>query len=112
MRRRLPSLNQLRAFEAAARPQSFSKAAEELFGYDATEVRKVHIENFYPDGVARDIMKRLRDEFGVHHVNFYDDLFTANRRRLLKLCERLAGRATARSRSPSESPSPRARLNV
>jgi len=39
-----------------------NKAAEELFGYDASEVRKVHIENFYPDGVARDIMKRLRDE--------------------------------------------------
>lgn len=31
MRRRLPSLNQLRAFEAAARPESFSKAADELF---------------------------------------------------------------------------------
>ena len=41
MRRRLPSLNQLRAFEAAARPQSFSKAAEELFVTHAAISRHV-----------------------------------------------------------------------
>ena len=41
MRRRLPSLNQLRAFEAAARPQSFSKAAEELFVTHAAVSRHV-----------------------------------------------------------------------
>ncbi len=39
-----------------------NKAAEDLFGYSAEEVRKVNIESFYPDGVARDIMKMLRDE--------------------------------------------------
>lgn len=38
-----------------------NKAAEELFGYSAEEVRNVHIESFYPPGVARDIMKMLRD---------------------------------------------------
>ena len=41
MRRRLPPLNQLRAFEAAARPQSFSKAAEELFVTHAAISRHV-----------------------------------------------------------------------
>jgi LysR family glycine cleavage system transcriptional activator len=41
MRRRLPSLNQLRAFEAAARPQSFSKAADELFVTHAAVSRHV-----------------------------------------------------------------------
>lgn len=39
-----------------------NKAAEDLFGYSAEEVRKVNIESFYPEGVARDIMKMLRDE--------------------------------------------------
>ena len=34
-------------------------------------------------------MKYLRDRFGVHHINFYDDLFTANRRRVTELCELL-----------------------
>jgi anaerobic magnesium-protoporphyrin IX monomethyl ester cyclase len=36
-----------------------------------------------------DHMRRLRDEFGVHHINFYDDLFTASRKRVLHLCETL-----------------------
>jgi len=39
-----------------------NEAAEELFGYSAEEVRNVHIESFYPSGVARDIMKMLRDD--------------------------------------------------
>lgn len=39
-----------------------NEAAEELFGYSAEEVRNLHIESFYPKGVARDIMKMLRDE--------------------------------------------------
>ncbi|MHB8875088.1 MAG: B12-binding domain-containing radical SAM protein [Myxococcaceae bacterium] len=34
-------------------------------------------------------MRRLRDEFGVHHINFYDDLFTASRKRVIELCEAL-----------------------
>lgn len=32
-------------------------------------------------------MKHLRDNFGVHHINFYDDLFTAKRQRVEDLCE-------------------------
>jgi len=31
MRRRLPSLNALKAFEASARQENFTKAAQELF---------------------------------------------------------------------------------
>lgn len=34
-------------------------------------------------------MKHLRDRFGVHHVNFYDDLFTAHQGRVSELCQRL-----------------------
>ena len=41
MRRRLPSLNALRAFEAAARHSSFTKAAEELFVTHAAISRQV-----------------------------------------------------------------------
>jgi radical SAM superfamily enzyme YgiQ (UPF0313 family) len=35
-------------------------------------------------------MKHLRTRFGVRHINIYDDLFTADRRRIVELCERLA----------------------
>ncbi|MDX2111613.1 MAG: radical SAM protein [Verrucomicrobiota bacterium] len=34
-------------------------------------------------------MKLLRNRFGVQHINFYDDLFTANEKRVTELCERL-----------------------
>jgi magnesium-protoporphyrin IX monomethyl ester (oxidative) cyclase len=34
-------------------------------------------------------MKHLRDHFGVRHVNFYDDLFTAQQGRITELCQRL-----------------------
>lgn len=34
-------------------------------------------------------MKYLRKKFGVRHINIYDDLFTANRRRIVELCEKL-----------------------
>ena len=34
-------------------------------------------------------MKYLRDRFGVHHINIYDDLFTANKKRIDELCELL-----------------------
>jgi len=34
-------------------------------------------------------MKLLRDTYGVHHINFYDDLFTASRKRVVELCETL-----------------------
>ncbi|MBN1758977.1 MAG: cobalamin-dependent protein [Chitinispirillaceae bacterium] len=32
----------------------------------------------------------LHREFGVRHINFYDDLFTLNRQRVATLCEKLA----------------------
>ncbi|PKN17763.1 MAG: B12-binding domain-containing radical SAM protein [Deltaproteobacteria bacterium HGW-Deltaproteobacteria-6] len=35
-------------------------------------------------------MKYLRDKFGVRHVNIYDDLFTANRKRIVEFCEKMA----------------------
>jgi radical SAM superfamily enzyme YgiQ (UPF0313 family) len=35
-------------------------------------------------------MKYLRDKFGVRHVNIYDDLFTANKKRIMELCEKLS----------------------
>ena len=31
-------------------------------------------------------LQHLRDRFGVRHVNIYDDLFTAHRKRILDLC--------------------------
>jgi len=34
-------------------------------------------------------MKHLRDRFGVGHVNFYDDLFSVQRRRVTELCRLL-----------------------
>ncbi len=39
-----------------------NRAAEELFGYSSEEVSEVSIEDFYPPGVAREIMRKLRDE--------------------------------------------------
>ncbi|HDQ03885.1 MAG TPA: radical SAM protein [Deltaproteobacteria bacterium] len=35
-------------------------------------------------------MKYLRKKFGVRHINIYDDLFTANRKRIVELCETLS----------------------
>jgi len=37
-------------------------------------------------------MRMLRDRFGVRHINFYDDLFTAHRKRINAFCEQLIGR--------------------
>jgi two-component system, NtrC family, sensor kinase len=39
-----------------------NKAAEELFGYSVHDANLVNIEDFYPPGTAREIMKKLRDE--------------------------------------------------
>jgi len=36
-----------------------------------------------------DHMKHLRTRFGVRHINIYDDLFTANRKRITQLCDLL-----------------------
>ncbi len=35
-------------------------------------------------------MKYLRDDFGVRHINIYDDLFTVNKARVEALCEKLS----------------------
>ncbi len=41
----------------------FNKGAEHLLGYKAEEViDKFHVAEFYPPGVAQDIIRRLRDE--------------------------------------------------
>ncbi len=37
-------------------------------------------------------MKYLRTRFGVRHINIYDDLFTADRARIVELCGKLARR--------------------
>jgi magnesium-protoporphyrin IX monomethyl ester (oxidative) cyclase len=37
-------------------------------------------------------MQYLRTRFGVRHINIYDDLFTANRRRISEFCDRLISR--------------------
>lgn len=37
-------------------------------------------------------MKYLRRKFGVRHINIYDDLFTADRKRIVDLCTELARR--------------------
>ena len=37
-------------------------------------------------------MRYLRKQFGVRHINIYDDLFTANRLRILDLCRFLIGK--------------------
>ncbi|MFT5698883.1 MAG: two-component system NtrC family sensor kinase [Desulforhopalus sp.] len=39
-----------------------NKAAEKLFGYTVEDANRVNIADFYPPGVAKKIMKSLRDE--------------------------------------------------
>ena len=38
-------------------------------------------------------MRYLRKQFGVRHINIYDDLFTAHRRRIVELCNLLVLRS-------------------
>ncbi len=38
---------------------------------------------------VHDHIRHLRDHFGVHHINIYDDLFTAHKKRIHELCELL-----------------------
>ena len=61
MRRRLPSLNALKAFEAAARHESFTKAAQELF---------------VTQGAVSQQVKALEDDLGLR-------LFRRERQRLI-----------------------------
>ncbi len=37
-------------------------------------------------------MRYLKERFGVRHINIYDDLFTAHRRRITKLCDLLVSK--------------------
>ena len=49
-------------------------------------------ERLYKTNSARytyEHMRYLRDRFGVYHINFYDDLFTAHKKRVTDLCEML-----------------------
>ena len=39
-----------------------NKAAEDLFGYSVHDANLVNIEDFYPPGSAREIMKKIRDK--------------------------------------------------
>lgn len=39
-----------------------NRAAEELFGYSSIDANRINIADFYPPGVAREIMRKLRDE--------------------------------------------------
>jgi len=54
---------------------------------DRTVFERLHKSNS-PEYICEH-MRHLRDHFGVRHINFYDDLFTANTRRVTALCERL-----------------------
>jgi LysR family glycine cleavage system transcriptional activator len=82
-RRRLPSLNALRAFEAAGRHGSFSSAAEELFVTHASISRHVrHLE----DWLGRTLFERHSrgvslNEAGEHYLGrltkIFDDLDSA-----------------------------------
>lgn len=52
-------------------------------------------ERLYKTHSARYVyehMKFLRDRFGVRHINFYDDLFTAHKKRVNELCQLLIER--------------------
>jgi anaerobic magnesium-protoporphyrin IX monomethyl ester cyclase len=49
-------------------------------------------ERLYKTNSARYVyahMKHLRDRYGVYHINFYDDLFTAQKKRVTELCQLL-----------------------
>ncbi len=56
------SVSAIIAADRRGRIIMMNKAAEVLFGHSAYYTDNVNIENFYPPGVARDIMVKLRDE--------------------------------------------------
>ncbi|UCE58699.1 MAG: cobalamin-dependent protein [Phycisphaerales bacterium] len=41
-------------------------------------------------GYMVELLQHLHASFGIRHVNFYDDVFTLNRNRVVEFCERLA----------------------
>ncbi len=56
------SVSAIIAADRRGRIIMMNKAAEELFGHTANYTDNVNIEDYYPPGVARDIMGKLRDE--------------------------------------------------
>lgn len=44
---------------------------------------------FHSAGYVLEMVDRLVKEYGVRHLIFYDDMFVANRRRLVEICEGL-----------------------
>ena len=56
------SVSAIVAADRRGRIIMMNKAAEVLFGHSAYYSDNINIENFYPPGVARDIMAKLRDE--------------------------------------------------
>ena len=56
------SVSAIIAADRRGRIIMMNKAAEALFGHSAYYTDNVNIENFYPPGVARDIMSKLRDK--------------------------------------------------
>ena len=56
------SVSAIVAADRRGRIIMMNKAAEVLFGYSAYYSDNINIENFYPPGIARDIMAKLRDE--------------------------------------------------
>ena len=56
------SVSAIIAADRRGRIIMMNKAAEVLFGHSAYYTDNVNIEDFYPPGVARDIMAKLRDE--------------------------------------------------
>lgn len=51
-----------------------------------------HLHRVNSAAYIYDQMRHLRDHFGVRHINFYDDLFTAQETRVEELCARLINR--------------------
>lgn len=44
---------------------------------------------FHSPGYIVDLMIHLNTKFGIRHVNFYDDLFTFNKKRVIEVCEKI-----------------------
>lgn len=44
---------------------------------------------YYSPKMVFEMMKHLKEQYGVRHVMFVDDLFVASRKRVTELCERL-----------------------
>jgi PAS domain S-box-containing protein len=56
------SASAILAADRAGRILLMNRAAEELFGYPFSRTIDISVEDLYPPGVAREIMKKLRDE--------------------------------------------------